>query len=82
VVNGGQAHGPQHPVGHGRRAWNLQEVATGGVKVEGQHAGAPKKFIFCIQNTLLDDRPWGVMVLTPVSNEIISDEWSQVCIDS
>ena len=38
VVDGGQAHGAQDAVGHGRRAGNLQKVASGRVKVQGQHA--------------------------------------------
>ena len=37
VVDGRQAHRPQDPVGHRRRSGDLQEMAAGGMKVEGQH---------------------------------------------
>jgi hypothetical protein len=33
VVNGGQAHGPQDAIWHGRRPRDLQKVAPSGVKV-------------------------------------------------
>jgi hypothetical protein len=37
VVDGGRADGAQDAVGHGRRSWDLQEVATGGVKIGNEH---------------------------------------------
>jgi hypothetical protein len=53
VVDGGRTDGPQDAIGHGRRAWNLQEVATRGVKIRGEHAQQSLSVflaIFCIQN--------------------------------
>jgi hypothetical protein len=38
VVDGGRTDGPQDAIGHGRGAWNLQEVATRGVEIRGEHA--------------------------------------------
>jgi hypothetical protein len=37
VVDGGRADGTQDAVGYGRGTWDLQEVATGGVKVGNEH---------------------------------------------
>jgi hypothetical protein len=53
VVDRGQAHGPQDAVGHRRRAGDLQEVAAGGVVVEGQHVLISNFAIFCIQNSFV-----------------------------
>ncbi len=36
VVDGGQAHRPQDAIGHRARAGDLQEVAAGGMEVEGE----------------------------------------------
>jgi hypothetical protein len=37
VVDGGRADGAQDAIGYGRGAWDLQEVATGRVKVGNEH---------------------------------------------
>jgi hypothetical protein len=55
VVDGGRADGPQDAVGHRGGAWDLQEVATGGVKVGDEHGlkSLEEGLIFCIQNTFV-----------------------------
>ena len=58
VVDGGQAHGAQHALGHGGGARDLQEMAAGGVEVGSQHGSTTDKdrWIFCIQKLFVKQK--------------------------